>query len=290
MYLAGFSINNLSLMALTVATGFVVDDAIVVLENTTRHIEGGRRRYQAALRGACEVGFTVLSMSVSLIAVFIPILLMGGIVGRIFREFSITLSVAVLVSLAVSLATTPMMCAKLLRKEEPKQKNNRLNIYSKIFFDSILHGYRVSLGWSIRHPLIIMLILLSTIGLNFYLYGKIAKGFFPQQDTGRLFGFIRADQGISFQAMRGKVGDFVEIVRADTAVGNVTSFTGRRQRNRGFMFIPLKPLEERKVSAEQVVTRLRAKLSKEPGATLFLPPALAVPAGGPRHAPDHPVT
>ena len=280
MYLAGFSINNLSLMALTVATGFVVDDAIVVLENTTRHIEGGMPPYQAALRGAREVGFTVLSMSVSLIAVFIPILLMGGIVGRIFREFSITLSVAVLVSLAVSLATTPMMCAKLLRKEEPKQKNNRLNIYSKIFFDSILHGYRVSLGWSLRHPLLVLLILFSTIALNFYLYGEIKKGFFPQQDTGRIFGNVRADQGISFQAMRGKMANFVDIVRADPAVENVTGFTGGGQRNRGFMFIQLKLLEERKVSAEAVITRLRATLSKEPGANVFLSQGLDVGRGG----------
>src|SRR5258708_5641537 len=280
MYLAGFSINNLSLMALTVATGFVVDDAIVVLENTTRHIEGGMPPYQAALRGAREVGFTVLSMSVSLIAVFIPILLMGGIVGRIFREFSITLSVAVLVSLAVSLATTPMMCAKLLRKEEPKQKNNRLNIYSKIFFDSILHGYRVSLGWSLRHPLLVLLILFSTIALNFYLYGEIKKGFFPQQDTGRIFGNVRADQGISFQAMRGKMANFVDIVRADPAVENVTGFTGGGQRNRGFMFIQLQRLEEANVPAAAVITRLRATLSKEPGANVFLSQGLDVGRGG----------
>ena len=280
MYLAGFSINNLSLMALTVATGFVVDDAIVVLENTTRHIENGMPPYRAALRGAREVGFTVLSMSVSLIAVFIPILMMGGIVGRLFREFSITLSVAVLVSLVVSLTTTPMMCARLLRKEESKQTENRLRIYSKAFFDFILHGYRVSLGWSIRHPLIIVLILLSTIGLNFYLYGKIAKGFFPQQDTGRLFGNIRADQGISFQAMRGKMADFVDLVRDDSAVENVTGFTGGGQRNRGFMFIQLKPLGERKASAEAVITRLRAKMAKEPGATVFLSQGLDVGRGG----------
>jgi multidrug efflux pump len=280
MYLAGFSINNLSLMALTVATGFVVDDAIVVLENTTRHIEDGVPPYQAALRGAREVGFTVLSMSVSLIAVFIPILLMGGIVGRLFREFSITLSVAVLVSLVVSLTTTPMMCARLLRKEEPKESKNKLSIYSKAFFDFVLSGYKSSLGWSLRHPLLIVLVLFLTIALNFFLYGKIAKGFFPQQDTGRLFGNVRADQGISFQAMRGKLSTFVDIVRADPAVENVTGFTGGGQRNRGFMFIQLKPLEVRKVSAEQVVTRLRAKLSNEPGAQLFLAQALDVRAGG----------
>jgi multidrug efflux pump len=279
MYLAGFSINNLSLMALTVATGFVVDDAIVVLENTTRHIEAGVPPHQAALRGAREVSFTVLSMSVSLIAVFIPILLMGGIVGRLFREFSITLSVAVLVSLVVSLTTTPMMCARLLRKEEPKKKG-RFSRYAEKGFDFVLSGYRSSLGWSLRHPLLILLILFSTVALNFYLYGKIAKGFFPQQDTGRLFGNVRADQGISFQAMRGKLTTFVDMVRADPAVENVTGFTGGGQRNRGFMFIQLKPLEVRKVSADAVVTRLRAKLSKELGARLFLAQALDVRAGG----------
>ena len=280
MYLAGFSINNLSLMALTVATGFVVDDAIVVLENTTRHIEAGMPPHEAALRGAREVGFTVLSMSVSLIAVFIPILLMGGIVGRLFREFSITLSVAVLVSLVVSLTTTPMMCARMLRKEAPKENNNKFSIYSKAFFDWVLSGYSKSLGWSLRHPLLILLILFLTVGLNFFLYGKIAKGFFPQQDTGRLFGNVRADQGISFQAMRGKLETFVDIVRADPAVENVTGFTGGGQRNRGYMFIQLKPLEVRKVSAEAVVTRLRSKLAKEPGAQLFLAQALDVRAGG----------
>src|SRR5258706_3140968 len=229
MYLAGFSINNLSLMALTVATGFVVDDAIVVLENTTRHIEEGVPPYQAALRGAREVGFTVLSMSVSLIAVFIPILLMGGIVGRLFREFSITLSVAVLVSLVVSLTTTPMMCARLLRKAEPREKG-KLSRYAEQGFETILKGYRTSLAWSLRHAPIVVLILLATIALNFVLYAKIQKGFFPQQDTGRLFGNVRADQGISFQAMRGKMEAFVDIVRADAAVEDVTGITGGGQR------------------------------------------------------------
>ena len=280
MYLAGFSINNLSLMALTVATGFVVDDAIVVLENTQRHIEAGMRPFAAALLGAREVGFTVLSMSLSLIAVFIPILLMGGIVGRLFREFSITLSVAVLVSLVVSLTTTPMMCSRLLGKEEPKETSSRFSLWVKSFFDGMLAGYASSLRWSLRHSLLVVLILLATIGLNFYLYGVIKKGFFPQQDTGRIFGNIRADQSISFQAMRQKVADFVEIVRADPAVENVAAFTGGGQRNRGFMFIQLKPLEVRKVGAEQVVTRLRAKLSKEPGAQLLLAQALDVRAGG----------
>ena len=279
MFLAGFSINNLSLMALTVATGFVVDDAIVVLENTTRHIEAGMPPFAAALRGAREVGFTVLSMSLSLIAVFIPILLMGGIVGRIFREFSITLSVAVLVSLVVSLTTTPMMCARLLRKEEPRRRG-RVSRAAERGFDLVLSGYRTSLGWSLRHPLLIILVLLLTVALNFFLYAKIAKGFFPQQDTGRMFGFVRADQGISFQAMRTKISDFVEMVRADPAVENVTAFTGGGQRNRGFMFVQLKPLEVRKVGAEAVVARLRARLSREAGAQVFLAQALDVRAGG----------
>ncbi|MBV8031387.1 MAG: multidrug efflux RND transporter permease subunit [Betaproteobacteria bacterium] len=280
MYLAGFSINNLSLMALTVATGFVVDDAIVVLENTAHHIEQGMPPFQAALLGAREVGFTVLSMSLSLIAVFIPILLMGGIVGRLFREFSITLSVAVLVSLVVSLTTTPMMCSRMLRKQAPPSEEGRIARLAERGFAYFSGGYASSLKWSLRHPLLILVILLCTVGLNFFLYAKISKGFFPQQDTGRLFGNIRADQGISFQAMRQKLSDFVEIVKADPAVEMVTAFTGGGQRNRGNMFIQLKPLEERKVGAEQVVTRLRAKLAKEPGAQLFLAQALDVRAGG----------
>jgi multidrug efflux pump len=237
--------------------------------------------YQAALLGAREVGFTVLSMSFSLIAVFIPILLMGGIVGRLFREFSITLSVAVLISLAISLTTTPMMCSRMLRKEEKDvSRRNFLSRASERFFNAVLAGYAASLRWSLRHSLLIVLILFATIALNFYLYGNIKKGFFPQQDTGRLFGFIRADQGISFQAMRTKVADFVEIVRADPAVENVTAFTGGGQRNRGFMFIQLKPIEVRQAGAEQVVTRLRAKLAREPGAILTLAQALDVRAGG----------
>src|SRR5258706_1744496 len=218
-------------------------------------------------------------MSVSLIAVFIPILLMGGIVGRLFREFSITLSVAVLVSLVVSLTTTPMMCARLLRKEEPREKG-KLSRYAERGFETILKGYRTSLAWSLRHAPLILLILLATVALNFVLYSKIQKGFFPQQDTGRLFGNVRADQGISFQAMRGKMEAFVDIVRSDAPLENVTGFAGGGPRNRGFMFIQLKPLEARKVSAEAVVTRLRAQLAKEPGAQLFLAQALDVRAGG----------
>jgi multidrug efflux pump len=272
MYLAGFSINNLSLMALTIATGFVVDDAVVVLENVSRHIEAGMAPMQAALRGTREVGFTVLSMSLSLIAVFIPILLMGGIVGRLFREFSVTLAVAILVSLLISLSTTPMMCARLLRPR-PDNRPNR-------FFDGMFSGYRASLAWSLRKPLLILLILLATIGLNVYLYAKVQKGFFPQQDTGRLVGFIRADQGISFQAMRGKLAAFVDIVKSDPAVDNVVAFTGGGQRNRGSMFIALKPLAERGVPAAQVIARLRSKLAREPGAQLFLNPVQDIRVGG----------
>ena len=278
MYLAGFSINNLSLMALTIATGFVVDDAVVVLENVSRHIEEGMAPMQAALRGAREVGFTVLSMSLSLIAVFIPILLMGGIVGRLFREFSVTLAVAILVSLLISLTTTPMMCARLLKPRScPRPEDH--GRWSG-WFDAMHSGYRVSLGWSLRHPLLILLVLLATIGLNVYLYAKVQKGFFPQQDTGRLIGFIRADQGISFQAMRAKLAAFVDIVKSDPAVDNVIAFTGGGQRNRGSMFIALKPLAERGVPAAQVIARLRIKLAQEPGAQLFLNPVQDIRVGG----------
>ena len=278
MYLAGFSINNLSLMALTIATGFVVDDAVVVLENVSRHIEEGMAPMQAALRGAREVGFTVLSMSLSLIAVFIPILLMGGIVGRLFREFSVTLAVAILVSLLISLTTTPMMCARLLKPRScPRPEDH--GRWSG-WFDAMHSGYRVSLGWSLRHPLLILLVLLATIGLNVYLYAKVQKGFFPQQDTGRLIGFIRADQGISFQAMRAKLAAFVDIVKSDPAVDNVIAFTGGGQRNRGSMFIALKPLAERGVTADRVIARLRIKLAQEPGAQLFLNPVQDIRVGG----------
>jgi multidrug efflux pump len=286
MYLAGFSLNNLSLMALTVATGFVVDDAIVVLENVTRHIEHGMTPFEAALKGAREVSFTVVSMSFSLIAVFIPILLMGGIIGRLFREFAVTLSVAILVSLVLSLTTTPMMCARLLKHRPPREPGRqgsamgKLARWSEAGFSSVLKGYERSLGWVLRHPLPVLLILFATIGLNIYLYIIVPKGFFPQQDTGRVVGFIQADQSISFQAMRQKLAAFVEIVRADPAVENVAAFTGGGQRNRGQMFIALKPLKERKVSADQIVARLRGKLAKVPGATLTLQPVQDIRMGG----------
>ncbi|HSS70838.1 MAG TPA: efflux RND transporter permease subunit, partial [Casimicrobiaceae bacterium] len=279
MYLFGYSLNNLSLMALIIATGFVVDDAIVVLENTSRHIEAGMTPKEAALVGAREVGFTVLSMSLSLIAVFIPILLMGGIVGRYFREFAITLSVAVLLSLVLSLTTTPMMCSRLLAPAD-KRRPSRLYAWSERGFASVLSGYRKSLAWGLDHGVLVMLILLATIILNGILFYYIPKGFFPQQDTGRLIGNIQADQSISFQAMRSKLADFVDIVRADPAVDNVVAFTGGQQRNTGSMFVALKPLSERKDSADQIVARLRVKLANEPGANLFLNPVQDIRVGG----------
>ena len=279
MHLCGFSLNNLSLMALTIATGFVVDDAIVVLENISRRIDEGVPPMQAALQGSREVGFTVLSMSLSLIAVFIPILLMGGIVGRLFREFAVVLSVAILISLLVSLTTTPMMCARLLRPERDLQ-HGRLYRAGERFFALMLKAYEVSLGWALRHGRTMMVLLAGTVCLNFYLYTIVPKGFFPQQDTGRLVGSIQADQGISFQAMRVKVARLVEIVRADPAVETVVAFTGGFQRNRGFMFVTLKPLAERKLSADQVVGRLRPVLFREPGASLFLVPVQDIRIGG----------
>ena len=279
MYLAGYSLNNLSLMALTIATGFVVDDAIVVLENTSRHIEAGMEPKEAALLGAREVGFTVLSMSLSLIAVFIPILLMGGIVGRYFREFAVTLSVAILISLVLSLTTTPMMCSRLLRPRQETRKGWLLT-RSERAFAGILHGYERALAWVLQHGVLTMLVLLVTICLNVYLYIIIPKGFFPQQDTGRLIGFIQADQSISFQAMQQKLAGFIDIVRSDPAVDNVVGFTGGQQRNTGQMFVALKPLSERKESAMQIIGRLRGKLAKEPGANLFLNPVQDIRVGG----------
>ncbi|QEZ45717.1 efflux RND transporter permease subunit [Cupriavidus oxalaticus] len=279
MYLAGFSLNNLSLMALTIATGFVVDDAIVVLENISRHLEEGMKPLAAALRGAREVGFTVLSMSLSLIAVFIPLLLMGGIVGRLFQEFAITLSVAILVSLVVSLTTTPMMCARMLRPVEP-EKQGRFFRATERMFQWLQDGYARSLSTALRLSPLVWLVLIATIALNVYLYVIVPKGFFPQQDTGRLIGFIRADQATSFQAMRGKLDSFIKIVQSDPAVENVTGFTGGSQRNTGQMFVTLKPLAERKESADAIIARLRDKLAKEPGARLFLQPVQDIRVGG----------
>ncbi|WP_283148863.1 multidrug efflux RND transporter permease subunit [Silvimonas soli] len=278
MYLCGFSLNNLSLMALTIATGFVVDDAIVVLENVSRHIEEGMKPFQAAMAGAREVGFTVISMSISLVAVFIPILMMGGIVGRLFREFAVTLSVAILVSLVVSLTTTPMMCSRLLRAE--RKEHGRLYRLSERIFNGMQNGYRRSLTWILRHGPLTMLILLITVCLNVYLYVVIPKGFFPQQDTGRITGNVQADQSISFQAMRLKMADFTRIVKNDPAVDSVVAYTGGGQRNSGFMFVSLKPLAERKLSSDAVIARLRDKLAHEPGAKLFLQSVQDIRVGG----------
>jgi multidrug efflux pump len=280
MYLLGYSLDNLSLMALAISTGFVVDDAIVVLENINRHLEEGIRPVQAAFLGAREIGFTVLSMSTSLVAVFIPILLMGGIVGRLFREFAVTLSAAIGVSLLVSLTTTPMMCAKLLRPLE-SEKHGRLYHASEKAFDSLLKGYGVGLRWVLRHQALILLVTIGTACLSVYLYVIVPKGFFPQQDTGRLFGSIQAEQDISFQSIRQKMNDYVAIIMKDPAVDTVTAFVGGGgTANTGRMFIMLKPLEQRKVSADQVIGHLRVKLVKIPGATLFLQSAQDLQIGG----------
>ncbi|MGZ5065693.1 MAG: multidrug efflux RND transporter permease subunit [Usitatibacter sp.] len=279
MYILGFSLNNLSLMALTIATGFVVDDAIVVLENVSRYIEKGMRPFEAALVGAREVAFTVVSMSVSLVAVFIPILFMGGIVGRLFREFAVTLSVAIGISLVVSLTTTPMMCSLLLRPPGDR-KPGRVARWSEAAFDRLHRGYERSLGWALRFPLLMLLVFFGTMALSVWLYINIPKGFFPQQDTGRLIGFVRADQSISFQAMRQKLDNLAAIVMADRAVESVTAFTGGGQRNSAQMFIALKPLKERKESLDQILARLRPALSKEPGANLFLNPIQDLRGGG----------
>ncbi len=280
MYLIGYSLDNLSLMAMTVATGFVVDDAIVVLENITRHMERGKTPFQAALAGAREIGFTVVSISLSLIAAFIPILFMGGIVGRLFREFSVVLSVAILVSMVVSLTTTPMMAAVLLRPRPASAAPGRFARAAARLQDAVQRGYRASLRWTLRHQPVALLALAAVVGVNVYLYTIIPKGFFPQQDTGRLIGGVQADQGISFQAMRTKLDSFMAIVQADPAVENVTGFTGGGQRNSANMFISLKPLAERNMSADAVVARLRGKLSHEPGANLFLVPVQDIRIGG----------
>ncbi|TLZ38684.1 MAG: multidrug transporter subunit MdtC [Gammaproteobacteria bacterium] len=280
MYLAGFTLDNLSLMALTIATGFVVDDAVVVLENVSRHMEAGVPRLQAALQGAREVGFTVLSMSLSLIAVFIPILLMGGVVGRLFREFAITLSAAILVSLLVSLTTTPMMCARVTEEHDAARKRGRLYQFSERAFNALQDGYRRSLEWALANGPAVMLILAMTVALNIYLYIRVPKGFFPQQDTGLMGGQIQADQAISFQAMREKLRYFVDVVLHDPAVSTVVGFTGGGKRNGANMFISLKPRAQRQVTADAVIARLRGKLGHEPGANLYLQPWQDIRVGG----------
>ncbi|HUJ94158.1 MAG TPA: multidrug efflux RND transporter permease subunit [Terriglobales bacterium] len=280
MYLLGYSLNNLSLMALAISTGFVVDDAIVVLENITRHLEQGMPPVAAAFLGAREIGFTVLSMSTSLVAVFIPILLMGGIVGRLFREFAVTLSVAIGVSLLVSLTTTPTMCAKFLRPLD-KEKHGRIYHFSEKIFDLIHNGYRHSLKWVLRHQPLTLLITIGTAALSVYLYWIVPKGFFPQQDTGRVVGSVQAAQDISFQAMKQKMNQFVNIVMQDPAVSTITGWAGgNTQYNTGRLFIMLKPLEQRKISADQVIGRLRRKLAVVPGATLYMQSAQDLTIGG----------
>ncbi|WP_273835887.1 multidrug efflux RND transporter permease subunit MdtC [Serratia marcescens] len=278
MYLCGFSLNNLSLMALTIATGFVVDDAIVVLENISRHVEAGMKPINAALLGAREVGFTVLSMSVSLVAVFIPLLLMEGLPGRLFREFAVTLSVSIGLSLIVSLTLTPMMCAYLLRHQSPRSQR-RARGFGKMLL-ALQQGYGRSLNWVLGHSRWVLAVFLATVALNVWLYISIPKTFFPEQDTGRLMGFIQADQSISFQAMRGKLEDFMKIVREDPDVENVTGFTGGSRTNSGSMFISLKPLSVRSDDAQKVIARLRARLAKEPGASLFLMAVQDIRVGG----------
>ncbi|CAD6522390.1 Multidrug resistance protein MdtC [Paraburkholderia kirstenboschensis] len=280
MYLLGFSIDNLSLMALTIATGFVVDDAIVVLENISRHIENGVPRMKAAFIGAREVGFTVMSISISLVAVFLPILLMGGIVGRLFREFALTLSLAIGVSLIVSLTLTPMMCSRLLREPREQKEEGRFGRWLERGFASMQRGYERTLGWALLHPRLILTILLATIGLNVWLYIIVPKGFFPQQDTGRLIGGIQADQSTSFQAMKGKFAQMMEIVGKNPAVDSVVGFTGGRQTNSGFMFVSLKSKGERKLSADEVIQQLRAPLGDVAGARTFLQSVQDIRVGG----------
>jgi multidrug efflux pump len=286
MYLCGFSLNNLTLMALTISTGFVVDDAIVVLENITRHVEGGMPPMEAALRGAREIGFTVLSMSLSLIAVFVPILAMGGFLGRLFREFAVTLSVAILISLIVSLTTTPMMCARLLRREPraavaPVQSGWRrlMAALASAFWTPVTRigtttarGYERSLVVALRHPVITLLVLAVTIVANVFLFVRIPKGLFPTQETGLIMGGLQADQSISFQAMSKKLAQFLEVVAADPAVQTANGFTGGGQTNGGFVFLVLKPIAVTHSTSDQVIARLRGKLAHVPGANLFLQP------------------
>jgi hydrophobe/amphiphile efflux-1 (HAE1) family protein len=280
MYLLKYSLDNLSLMALAISTGFVVDDAIVVLENITRHIEDGVAPVPAAFLGAKEIGFTVLSMSTSLVAVFIPILMMGGIVGRLFREFAVTLSIAIAVSLLVSLTVTPMMCAKFLRSAD-KEKHGRIYRFSEKIFDTMLKWYGRTLGVVLRHQPLTLFITIATAALSIYLYIIVPKGFFPQQDTGRLQGSVQAAQDISFASMKEKMTQFVNIVMKDSAVETIVGFAGgNTSANQGRMFVTLKPLEERKINADQVIGRLRRKLAVVPGATLFMQSAQDLTIGG----------
>jgi multidrug efflux pump len=279
MYLFNYTLDNLSLMALTICTGFVVDDAIVVIENITRHIEAGMTPYEATIKGASEIGFTVLSMSTSLVAVFIPILLMGGIVGRLFREFAVVLSVAIGVSLFVSLTTTPMMCARFLKHESGR--HGRAYRVSERVFNGMLHTYDIGLRWVLRHQFLILLLTIGTVCLNVYLFWATPKGFFPQQDTGRINGMIQGDQDLSFTAMSQKMRVFTDIVAKDPAVDSVTSFTGGGSGgSTARMFAQLKPLNERKLSADQVIARIRRASSHVPGAALYLQAVQDLTVGG----------
>ena len=311
MYLLDYSLDSISMMALTIATGFVVDDAIVVLENISRHREAGLPLRQAVLKGAGEVSFTVISISISLIAVFLPILLMGGIVGRLFREFAVTLSVSILISMVISLTATPMMCDVLLKThphDDPAQPRvaprarqgrmsqlwggclrlgaaigagiNRLKVLVQRGLDRAYQGYAVTIGWALDHRKITLTVLLITIGINITLYRVVPKGFFPQQDNGRIVGFIQADQSISFAAMKDKLGTFIDIIKQDPATNYVSGFTGNAQRNSGIVFMSLKPLSERKASADQIVARLRPQLAQVAGANLFMVPIQDIRVGG----------
>ena len=280
MYMLGFSLNNLSLMALTVATGFVVDDAIVVLENTQRHIEAGMDRFKAALLGAREVGFTVLSISLSLVAVFIPLLFMGGQVGRLFREFAVTLSAAVMISLVISLTTTPMMCAWLLKSGEQHKPPGAIARWFERGFERMLTVYEHCLDWALSSAALVMAILVFVVGLNVYLFAAAPKGFFPQQDTGQINGGMRADQSISFQAMQSKLRQLVDIIKDDPAVATVVGFTGGGRAGGGFMFIDLKPASQRTDKGQAVIARLRPQLAKVTGISLFLNPVQDLRMGG----------
>ncbi|HTS56861.1 MAG TPA: efflux RND transporter permease subunit [Terriglobales bacterium] len=280
MYLAGFSLDNLSLMALTISTGFVIDDAIVVMENISRYLEQGLAPLEAALKGAREIGFTVFSISISLVAVFIPILLMGGIVGRLFREFAVTLATAILVSMVISLTTTPAMCAHLLRAETPEE-HGRFYGWSENFFSGMLWVYRKSLEWVLRNSGFTLAVLALTIALNFVLIVRIPKGFFPQQDTGAVVGGVQGPQDASFTFMNYSLLQLVNIIKADPAVANVNAYTGGNgASNGGFIYVALKPLNERKVTADQIINRLRPKLNRLPVASAFLQAVQDLRIGG----------
>ncbi len=280
MYIFGYSIDNLSLMALAIASGFVVDDAIVVMENITRHLEAGMTPLEATLLGAKEIGFTVFSISISLIAVFIPLLMMGGIIGRLFREFAVTLSTAILVSMVISLTTTPMICARVLISEKDVI-HGRIYRWSERVFNSALGGYRRSLTWVLDHPALLLAVFLFVVATNVYLIKRIPKGFFPQQDTGVISGGMQGPQDSSFYAMRNAVQQAIDVLKADPAVQNAMGFTGGQgATNSGFTFVALKPLNERKVSAQQIINRLRPKLARISGAATYLQPVQDIRIGG----------